>query len=399
MPQPCQAWLKAVEARSAPPDVACVPGSRHARPYILATTRFAELRFTDHRFNPRQPDEAKVKELLASIRRLSLLNPLIAAHVPAGPESAEAVVLIDGRHRYEALGQLAAEDPEWKEHGRVDVKVYYGLAPSELRLLATYLNRHRRALKKGEYYRSVARIYEDRAAELRKTTRRHPTEVEVVGSLHGRELANRDFDATVGRLVALAAFEPNGGDSWHPLVSNSQNGVLGPETGLTGFAPITAGNLAEFTASLCLTRPYSDDGATRRQELANLVEVGRIFRRHFLRPVADREKANATTIACKFWVLSAFGRILERSSLFSDRPAGTSPLGWTPLDAKRFDRIVAAYAEIMEDQATVVNRYRDTDRDEFLDRAWSYQTQRNQVAARLLRQLQAKVPKQVATFR
>lgn len=393
-------WLAECSGSWSKPDASIVPANPTPKCFTLATVRFGDLDFRDHAFNPRVPSDVKVNELLASIRRLALLNPLVCAYLE--PEDrgrrGESVVLIDGRHRYEALCRLAAEDRPWRENARIDLKVYYGLGRSELFLLSTYLNRNRRALRRGEYYRSVTRIYDERRDELTAHLGREPNEREVFQALHGRELRNRDFDLSIGRIVGLVGFGPARTARWAPLVGNSQNQLLAPDTGLHGFAPLTAGNLAEFLRHLCLDRPYEDNGRARARELANVNRLGDLFRDAFLRPVADYTVATDTTVGCKFWVLSAFGRVLRTSSLFSKQVAdGAAPFSAEP-DWRRIELIVEAYQEIMADQANLVNRYRDTESEEFLDRAWSYQTQRNQVLFRLVRALQEKVPASKVTF-
>ncbi|MEA3191514.1 MAG: hypothetical protein QOD77_2096 [Thermoplasmata archaeon] len=366
--------------------------------FVLGTVRLAALRFKSHRFNPREPSEQRVLELMDSVRRLSLLNPLVCAYLAPDERGADddLVVLIDGRHRHEALVRLAQENPEWAARARVDVKVYLGLSRSQLLVLATYLNRNRAALKKGEYYQSVARIYDERARELARRGA-PPTERAVFRDLHGRELANRDFDLSIGRLVGLAAFARQPQPSWWPLVGSHQNQLLGPESRMQGFAPLTAGNLAELLRPLCRDRPYDDTGASRRQELRNVLRLGTVFRRHCLAPLADRA-ASRTSVACKHWMVAAFGRILAASSLFPAAPA-VAPLAGRFVDWGAVDLVVQHYGDVAEEQAAVVANYRATSRDEFLAKAWSHQTQRDQVAVPLLRELQRRVPPDRVAFR
>jgi ParB-like nuclease family protein len=401
LPNELNDWLETRNGSHADPDVSRVPAGTSPKSFIVGTVKFNGLNFRNHEFNPRNPNESKVNELLASIRRLALLNPLVCAFLDRSERKNrnESVVLIDGRHRYEALSRLAEEDEPWRNHARIDVKIYYGLNRSELFLLSTYLNRNRRALKKGEYYRSVVRIYEERRRELESHSKKRIRESQVVHALHGRELTNRDFDLSIGRLVGSCAFDPRHGDSWYPLVGSNQNQLLAPDTGLAGFAPLTAGNLSEFLRHLCRDRPYDDFGEARERERENVLEFGRLLRKTILRPVADRGIATATTVGCKFWVFSSFGRILASSSIFKrEHASGIAPLASKFVDWDKIQVVLEAYRRVAEEQAIVVNRYRDTSGEEFLDRAWSYQTQRDQVGVRLLKELRRFVPERRVRF-
>jgi hypothetical protein len=317
-------WLKAHGASELIPDVASSPPSMggQVRRYVLATTDLSSLDFGKNDYNPREPNEGKIRELQASIIQLSLLTPLTCAYLtPAEREeedgNSEAVVLIDGRHRFSAL-KLLEKVPSansWGDHARVDLKVYYGLSRSELYMLAAYLNRTRKNLRKGEYYKVVADIYQAREIELREKEGHPVTETEVFDSVSSKAVPDKQMDLSIGRLVALAAFDDEESKGWYPLVGLSQKYRF-PE--FTKYSPITAGNLGVFLASLCKVGPYDDTGETRAIELTNVIKLGRHFRQYVTTDLIDSyAQATGVTVSSKHWVLDAFGKILAHTAVFT----------------------------------------------------------------------------------
>ena len=325
---------------------------------------------------------------MASIGQLSMLSPLTCAYVPpddrTSPEngSAEPVVLIDGRHRFSALQEMAKTDPDWASHARVDLKIYYGLQRSDLFQLATYLNRTRRNLRKGEYYQVIVKIFDEKKSEIEAETRKPATEKDIFSQISERAVPNKTFDLSIGRIVGLTAFDEEEAGAWYPMVGlNQRQRYQGPEG--KGYCPLTAGNLAELLGNLCFPKPYDDSGKKRDTEIGNVLRLGRIFREHIINDfVEDYETATGETVACKFWCLSAFGSILHDSRLAQTSP---SKSGWLLADPKPnwsiIESAVKAYRRVMEEQAGIVNQYKasKTQDPKFLIRAWSYQTQRDQV--------------------
>ncbi len=345
----------------------------------------SSLQFEKNDYNPRTPSPARVNELLASVRQLSLLSPLTCAFMPLGEK--ELVLLIDGRHRYEALEALAKEDPDWARQARVDLKIYYGLSRSDLHVMATYLNRTRRALRKGEYYKAIVKIFEQKELELRQETGKPVKEIDIFNSIHARELTNRDLDLSVGRLVGIAAFDDEEADSWYPLVGTHQHEKC-DIAGQTYYCPLTAGNLAEFLSYLCFGHPYPDLGERRAVELGNVIRLGRLFRSLVLNdPVKQRHDTTHTTVGSKFWCMAALGGLLENSEAIPEAPRGSSALANDDLDWKAIEEVIEGYAKVMKKQADIVRGYKDTSEPGFLKDAWSYQTQREQVRVPLKQEL------------
>lgn len=371
------------------------------RPYLLTSVSLDKLNFSNHEFNPRKPSTARIGEIMASIGQLTMISPLTCAYV--SPEdriglengTAEPVVLIDGRHRFSALQEMAIASPDWASKARVDLKIYYGLQRSDLFQLATYLNRTRRNLRKGEYYQVIVKIFEERKAEIEAKTRKIATEKDIFDEISERAVPNKTFDLSIGRIVGLTAFDEEEAGAWYPMVGlNQRQRYQGPEG--KGYCPLTAGNLAELLGKLCNPGPYKDSGKRRDTEIGNVLHLGRIFRAHIIdRVVEGYETATGETVACKFWCLSAFGSILQESRLAQNLP---SECEWLLADPKPnwpvIESAVKSYRELMDEQAAIVNEYKASKQSDpnFLVRAWSYQTQREQVKIPLREKLYSVVP-------
>jgi hypothetical protein len=384
-PDPLREWVTTHHGTPLLEGATAIPGANGSdHSFIVTSVPITDLRFEDHQYNPRHPSLGRVNELRASVHQLGLLSALTCAYVAGGKEE---VVLIDGRHRFDALRALSAEDKEWAKRARVDLKVYYGLTKSDLFQLATYLNRTRKALAKGEYYKVVVHIFEEKKKELEALDGRPRTEKEVFQAVSSHTISDRDFDLSIGRIVGMVAFDEEEDEAWYPMVgARQQERIRGPPS-LSGYCPLTAGNLAAFLGYLCNPKPYSDKGALRDTEIGNVLHLGGIFRKLIIdKPVKSYETATGTSIACKHWCLVAFGSLLHDSKLFAPQVrAGRSPLAVSDPPWDRFTKVIATYREIMDAQAAIVRKYKSTEEPGFLKDAWSYQTQRDQVKVPLQR--------------
>ena len=425
IPEPLAKWIQAHDARTSGPETALLPGGKGQRNFVLVTAPLSVLQFRDHRFNPRTPNEGKVKELAASIQSLSLLTPLTCAFLnlsPPGEEEGghantaksrpitsrsddsdmdesspmEQVVLLDGRHRFEALVELANADPEWKRNIRVDLKIYFNLSRSEIYLLATYLNKTRKSLAKGEYFKFIVKIYDEKKSELESKSGKPVTEEYLFQQIEARELTNKNADLSIGRIVGLTAFDPEEGDSWYPMVGVRQQEMIPEEIPEgPGYCPITAGNMATLLGYLCSTSPYSDDGSRRGTEIGNVLTLGVHFRKRILQPVRSYDLATPTTVCCKHWCVSALGYIMKESA--SELCKGSikndeALLSRTEVRWSRILEVISAYWKAMEPQAQMINDFRDTNDIRELKNAWSYQTQREQVLLGLRPAMKDKLP-------
>jgi hypothetical protein len=422
IPTPLQKWLDDREATSARPSVALIPGGKKTREFVLVTVPLRNLEFKNNDYNPREPNEGKVNELAASISTLSLLSPLTCAYIddaaaataaelsqegqadrkpiPRDSKSesekkdedesdGEPVVLIDGRHRYNALRLLANEDKPWAESVLVDLKIYFDLPLSDVYLLATYLNRTRKSLAKGEYYKFIVEFWESKVNEWKREHRKDPREIDIWPTVESRDLTDRNADLSVGRIVGTVAFDPED-KGWYPMVGVRQADKL-PD-GTPGYCPLTAGNLATLLEYLCYTGPYDDDGTERASELTNAIRLGRRFRRAILQPVEDFDVATSSSVGCKHWCLSALGFLMKRwtAALIDGAPDGhKSFLAHPKLRWGRIEELLEIYLQALVPQAELINRYRklkDSEPEDALDLlkgAWAYQTQRDQILSGL----------------
>ena len=364
------------------------PPFEKARKYILATINLKGLDFKTRNYNPRTPNQGKVRELQASISQLNMLSPLTCAFLESPEEDftdpnnkiLENVILIDGRHRFNALQLLAKDNKDWADKARIDIKVFFGLKKSDLHVLATYLNKTRRNLSKGEYFRAIVKIYEEKLFELRQDSGKPVTEEQVFKEIHGRELTDKNFDLSVGRIVGITAFDEEEDDSWYPRVGIHQNDKYKIDnTDDTLYCQITAGNLAELLRYLCCIQPYNDLGDKRSVEIDNTLRLGRIFRKEVLdQQIKERGTINHTTIGCKFWCIAAIGSLFEEiDGMNSSR--NDSILAQEDPDWDLIGKLLSTYSRIMDGQAEIVQKYLDTDKLEYLKQAWSYQTTRAQV--------------------
>ncbi|HEV8050676.1 MAG TPA: ParB N-terminal domain-containing protein, partial [Thermoplasmata archaeon] len=217
------AWLVAHGANKLVYDSSAIPFTDGSRGFYLTSVGLLDLDFPSDEFNPRTQSTARTKEIQASITTLGLLTPLTCAYIPPEIGDKSRVVLIDGRHRFKALKALQAIDTGWGKRARVDIKIYFGLERSDLYLLATYLNRTRKNLTKGEYYKVVVDIFDEKKSEIEGRTGKPATEEVVFSEIASKALQNRDFDLSVGRIVGMVAFSPEWGEeSWYPMVGSRQ---------------------------------------------------------------------------------------------------------------------------------------------------------------------------------
>jgi hypothetical protein len=393
-----KSWIKFHKGKPPVEEFSEKPGKQSKPyPFVLTSVPLTQLRFYSHAFNARTPNSGKVNELRASVVQLGLLSPLTCAYVD--PESLpnahehpiEPVVLIDGRHRYEALRALRSEDRDWAKRVRIDLKIYYGLERSDLFLLATYLNRTRKALARGEYYKVLVNVFDERKRELEQSDGRPRKEIDVFHDIKSPSITNLNFDMSVGRIVGMTAFDDEENDSWYPMVGTRQQERFDPKKDqFKGFRPLTAGNLAMFLGYLCKKAPYRDLGELRAIEISNVLELGRKFRHKILTPIVDYETATPTSVCCKHWCLDAFGSILEDSKFFQHRTSEKqTALSDESPDWTSIEKILDAYYEIMEDQAADTNRWKHHTRP---SPPWSYQTQRDQVKLPLYKALVSRIP-------
>ncbi len=228
--------------------------------------------------------------------------------------------------------------------------------------------------------------------------KKDPTESQVWASVESRDLTDRNVDLSVGLIVGRIAFDEEDNNGWYPMIGVRQLDKLAD--GTPGYCPMTAGNLATLLQYLCYTAPYDDDGTERASELTNSIRLGRQFRDVILRPVDDYDVATGSSVCCKHWCLSALGYLMKRWTDQLAEPSSdehVSLLAYPKLKWKRIEELLQTYLEVMEPQAKLINEYRklkDTEPAAALDilkGAWSYQTQRDQVLARLRPLLQGRL--------
>jgi len=391
VPKDLEAWLQSRGASHISLEVTPLPqyqftptDDKVLRKYVLATVNLRDLNldFKSHKFNPRTPNRNKVNVLKASMIQLNMLSPLICAYIPKEnlKKDEDEVLLIDGRHRYDALCAMKTEFPEWGKKAQIDLKIFVDLQRSDLHVMATYLNKIRQPLKKGEYFRAIFRIYEDKKEELTSKTGKTPTEEEVFRAISTEEFTDRNFAFSIGRIVGMTALDPEEGGAWYPLVGDYQNAKYSLD-GQGYYCSITAGNVAEFLKFICKAGPYNDNGDIRSNEIGNVVELGISFSKRIMDiRISDRSEDNHTTVGCKFWCVSALGKLLsllEGMPRENDREsimAQSDTMEWGLIDG-----FFLAYSEIMDDQAEKIHKYKQSEQMIDLKLAWSHQTQRDQV--------------------
>ena len=313
-------WLERNSARKLVFEQSAIPYSSQLRGFFLTSVQLTTLTFPSDEFNPRTQTTARTNEIRASITSLGLITPLTCAYIPPENGNDSRVVLIDGRHRFKALKELQDQDADWAKRARVDLKIYVGLSRSDLYLLAAYLNRTRKNLTKGEYYKVVVQIFDKRKEEIEGKAGKPAGEDQVFAAIAHKALQSRDFDLSIGRIVGMVAFTDDYGDeSWYPMVGSRQQEAYDGPDNLTGYKPITAGNLAAFLRHLCFAGPYTlSQEAFRATELTNVGRLGQIFRKRLIKePVRNYDEATETTMGSKHWTLVSLGVILRDSRLFA----------------------------------------------------------------------------------
>ncbi len=358
--------------------------------YVLTSIPIKELEFPTNDYNPRKPDQGKVNELAASIKRLSMLTPLVCAYIETNPEK---VVLIDGQHRYLALTQIGKErgNSNWYQSLNIDLKIFYGLSSSQLHILSTYLNRTRRNLRKGEYYKAIVKIYFDAKEEYAQEKGKEGTEVEIFDRV-GKDLIDRNFDLSIGRIVGLTAFSEEEEGSWYPYVGIKQGEKL--EQSKTAppkyepltagnYKPLTAGNLAQFLKNLCYPSPYEDDGTKRDIEINNVLKLGTYFTKYIFEPFPIKKTTDVvvSSVASKYWCMLALGSIAKKQLNVGEKEKGTqhSIMSNADVDWKQWEKFISIYGEIMKEEADRVKKAKDTNNIEDIRAAWSFQTIQNRV--------------------
>lgn len=400
LPHELRAWLErhgASEVISQSTPVVYMDYPR--RRYVLATVRLKDLigddSFTRTDYNPREPDPRKTRDLQASITLLSMLSPLTCAFVDKTnrdkEDKKEHVILIDGRHRFEALKLLAkdTQNKRWLDETRIDMKVFFGLSKSDMHVLATYLNRTRRALKKGEYFRAIVKIYEKKETELHEATGKPATEEEIFEAVNPHELTDRNYDLSIGRIVGLTAFAKEEGDSWNPFVGVHQADRIDEENHefFDYYCPLTANNMGLFLRDQCRVKPYGKEWNKRDMEIGNVVRLGRLFNKIvFTHPLSSRGKFTDTTVSCKSWCISSLGSLMARAEILQNGEE-ESLLSREDIDWTFVEGLLKEYMKIMEEQAGIVTRYyaeQQLDRKmDLYNRAWSHQTEKAIVTSRL----------------
>ena len=365
-------------------------GNRN-KTFLYAKCPLNKLTFNDHKFNPRRPNLGKVNELANSISSLSLLSPLTCAFIQNDSDiegNGGNVFLLDGRHRYDALIKLRDENKEWAHKTVIDLKIYFYIEISEVYLLSTYLNKTRKALAKGEYYKVIVEIYENRVEELlsKKGMAEPLTEKKVFDSISGKDLTDKNRDLSIGRIVGLVAFDPEEEGSWYPWIGIRQQDKFKKDDGTISFCSMTAGNLYKFLSHLCYNGPYDDKGENRATEINNVLKLGEYFKDIIFKDIKGYDTTTATSVACKHWVLDALGKIIkEREQDFISSDMGSKSLmANTDIKWERFEEILKAYFKISGIQAEKINYYRKTKNPSDLKEAYTYQTQTDQIIGSLL---------------
>lgn len=389
-------WLAKNHARKLVFDQSAIPYSTQERGFFLTSVQLSTLTFPSDEFNPRTQTTARTNEIRASITSLGLLTPLTCAYIPPENDEESRVVLIDGRHRFKALKELEGQDKDWAKRARVDLKIYVGLERSDLYLLAAYLNRTRKNLTKGEYYRVVVDIFDEKKEEIEGKEGTPASEERIFGAIAHKALQNRDFDLSIGRIVGMVAFtEDYGDDSWYPMVGSRQQEAYDGPLKLTGYKPITAGNLAALLRHVCWAGPYTTDQETlRATELTNVGKLGEIFRERLIKePVRNYDEATETTMGSKHWTLVSLGIIFRDSRLFAaSRRNGRSAFSDEKVKWAVIRRALDAYADEMADQAQRYNEARDSESNIDYGNIWAYQTQSDLIVPRLRPKIVARAP-------
>lgn len=371
------------------------------RKFMLTTLPLEEMKFTDHRFNPRTPNPGKINDLVASISTLTMLTPLTCAYI--GPidfgsgtevKNPDEVILLDGRHRFDALEKIKSEDDAWAKKTFIDLKIYFNLEKSDIYMLATYLNKTRKSLAKGEYFKFIVHIFDEKHDEITSKTGKEPTEDEIFRDVNARELTEKNFDLSIGRIVGLTALDEEEGTSWYPMVGVRQQDKIKNGDDEGKYCPLTAGNLATFLGHLCNKQPYGDHGQRRATEIGNVLQLGVRFRNIILEPVDNYDIATGTTVACKHWTLDAFGQLIERqwiNHLVANRNKDLSLLAHENIKWDKFEVLLETYYKIMSEQAPKINVYRSllnenklAEAAEMRSEVWSYQTQTGQIISTLM---------------
>lgn len=368
------------------------------RKFVLVAPKFSLIKraFTNHDYNPREPNLGKINEIKGSISQFSMLTPLTCALLPEDAEikNDEKVILLDGRHRYEALIELTSPIQDWSyNENEVDIKILYGLSKSDLLIMSTYLNRTRKNLKKGEYFASVVKIYE--AAELEYLNKKGvmPLESEIFEKIDVNALRDRKFDLSIGRIVGTVAMDPEENGGWAPKVGSSQ-GQKYMVDGQNYYCPLTAGNLAVFLRYLCKSDAYNDHGQTRKIEIANVSELGKLFNKLVLDVKLEKRDIPAkSNVASKYWCMDAFGKILSDKKKIFTGSKGTL-MSSANIDWGKIEAVVKTYGEIMTIQAEKNRDYLSNNKEDLeqLKGLWTYQTQRDQVEKPLKGELENSLP-------
>jgi len=393
------------------------PGNvEQVKEYVLCSVPLKTLTFNDPRFNPREPDQKKTNQLKASIYTMGLFSPLTCAYLEKRGKDEEVVVLIDGRHRFKALQQLAENDQKWGSDAIIDLKIFFGLPKSDLHAMATYLNKTRKKLKKGEYYKAIVNIYNERRDEIEASEGRMPEEKRIINSIEATEFIDKNFDFTIGRIIGLVAFDEEEEGSWYPFVGLGQREKINLNEYPTlrkrlnfseydiVYKPITAGSLAEFIQPLCHEKPYDDIGAERDIEINNVRMFGAIFSgifftKELLEKQGDKN-LTATKVGCKYWCIVSLGQLMLKlkEDLKNGFQSAKSIMSCEEPNWNLIKDILRAYKQVMEIQAEYVSDYLRLrkeeapldEQDKALKKAWSYYTSRNRVMNPLQRELKDK---------
>lgn len=334
----------------------------------------------NHRLNPRIPRHQFLKQLQGDIKSLGLLTPLTCALVDRGDIEAGTyeMLVIDGRHRLEAINQLLngiTEDTD----GNVDVKVISPEAPeSFLYQLSLYLNRTRKALKKGEYFKHITELWQ-KAVEEMTTPDGPPLESAVFEFLKGTsELYDAKKDLTIGRIIG-ELLQTEIGDSFIAIGQGEK--LYYQENIITKV--ITAQNFQNLITPFVSFKAYDEPepSESRSKEIMNAIKLAEILYDTLYHPkyLSDiKYRPSETTdykqpipspgaIAGKSWITAACSDMLDAIWKSEEYQQQLSDFGLAEFQA--YEDFFVKLREIFKEEAidVAIWRLEKREREEITD--------------------------------
>ena len=342
------------------------------REYYLASIPVKDI-VINKKYLVRDLDDNWKETLKQQIRDQGLIEPL-AVH----DDDNGQFTLLSGQHRLAALRELNAKE--------VPCRCYIKLDEHTKRLLGFMANELRKRPSAGKRFEALHDIFDQKYEDLKKTTKKAPSEQEVISQLYYGTTKGRTTEIILGRIIDRLRADKESEVRKYGMIQNAQV----PATALddeiqSGRYPLLTAQNAYFALShLVRTQPVTkeemDQGKYYRDnEYINVLDFFNFVITEFVVPWIRVGEKEAAVNFCKRHPFEAFAKVISQFLVEQGFPMPSSTqapfyhsrkIPWAKV-VRRFIRLKDAkiwnYNMIADERAVneLVNRlrhYNDTGR-------------------------------------